>query len=561
MGMKSIRMAVATGMAGLVSVLLLALAVSAYRVAGGADKADELMAAIRGDAIRADMRFLADDLLEGRGTGTRGYEIAAKYMAAQFEQMGLQPAGDGGTYFQKVPFKQSRPDGQKSSLALISRGKEDKLEFKKDFITRGDPGRAESSVEADVVFVGDGVTAEEQGYDDYKGFDVKGKIAAFLYGAPPSFETSLRAHYSSIEVKEANAAAHGAVGMLLLDDPGLEKLYGFDMQKRDLAFPQLNWLDAAGKPNDYFPQLKGWAFLNMEATKKFFASAGRQAEEIYAAAKASKTQSFATGVKAKVHNATKVEDVHSPNIVAKLEGSDAALKDEYVVFSSHLDHVGIGEPVNGDKIYNGALDNASGSACLLEIARAFVAAKERPRRSLLFVSVTGEEAGLLGSDYFAHYPTVKKSAIAANVNMDEDQMLWPMLSIIPFGAEHSSLEDTVNQAAARMHLRVDADPMPEEVVFIRSDQYSFVKQGIPAVFPVPGFKSDDPKIDPAKIFAAWEAERYHQPSDDMNQPNLDFAQAAKFARFNLLVGYLVAQANERPTWKKGDFFGEHYGKK
>ncbi len=236
-GMKSIRMAVATGMAGLVSVLLLALALSAYRVAGrparegaiaaassGADKADELMAAIRGEAIRADMRFLADDLLEGRGTGTRGYEIAAKYVAAQFEAIGLQPAGDGGTYFQNVPFKSSRPDGQKTSLALINGGKEDKLEFKKDFITRGDPGRAESSVEADVVFVGDGVTAEEQGYDDYQGVDVKGKVAAFLYGAPPSFETSLRAHYSSLEVKEANAAANGAGGMMLLDDQGLENL-------------------------------------------------------------------------------------------------------------------------------------------------------------------------------------------------------------------------------------------------------------------------------------------------------------------------------------------------
>ena len=561
------RMAI-VGTAGLLIALVLALAVSAYRVAGGAgpaspagDKADELMAAIRGDAIRADMRFLADDLLEGRGTGTRGYEIGAKYMAAQFEQMGLEAWGDAGTYFQSVPFRQSRPDGEKTSLSLISGGKETKLEFRKDFITRGDPGRADTSVEADVVFVGDGVTAAEQGYDDYKGVDVQGKIVAYFYGAPPSFETSLRAHYSSIEIKEANAVAHGAVGSLLLDDPVLEKLYGFEMQRRDLAFPQLNWLDAAGKPNDYFPQLKGGAFLNMEVTKRFFASAGHNADDVYAAAKAGKTQSFATPLKAKIHNATKLEDVHSPNIVARLEGSDPVLKDEYVVFSSHLDHVGIGEPVNGDKIYNGALDNASGSACLLEIARAFVAAKERPRRSLLFVSVAGEEAGLLGSDYFAHYPTVKKSAIAANVNMDEDQMLWPLLSIIPFGAEHSSLEETVNQAAARMHLRVDPDPMPEEVVFIRSDQYSFVKQGIPAVFPVPGFKSDDPKIDPAKIFAKWEEERYHQPSDDMYQPNLDFAQAAKFARFNPLVGYMVAQASERPTWKKADFFGEHYGKK
>jgi len=246
--------------------------------------------------------------------------------------------------------------------------------------------------------------------------------------------------------------------------------------------------------------------------------------------------------------------------VAKLEGSDPALRNECVVFTAHLDHLGIGQAVNGDNIYNGALDNASGSAILLEIARAFASMKERPRRSLLFVAVNGEEEGLLGSDYFAHYPTVAKSAIVANVNMDEDDMLWPLKDIIPFGAEHSSLDEVVHEAAARLHLGISPDPMPEEVVFIRSDQYSFVKQGIPAVFPVAGFKSDDPKIDPAKIFGKWEQERYHQPSDDMNQPNLDFEQAAKFARFNLLVGYMVAQKTERPTWKRGDFFGERYGK-
>jgi hypothetical protein len=581
--MKSMRTAMVLGAGGLVMMMALALAMSAYRVAGkpaadaariamgrgaragagpgaAADKADEAMAAIRPEAIRADMRFLSDDLLEGRGTGTRGHEIAAKYMAAQFEQMGLQPWGDAGTYFQNVPFRAARPDAGKTTLTLVRGGKEEKFEFRKDFIARGDASRAETSVEAEVVFVGDGVTAPEQGYDDYKGVDAKGKIVAMLYEAP-NFETSLKAHYSSGEVKVANAAAHGAVGVILLDDPILEKLYGYDEQVRDLAWPQLRWLDPQGRPNDYFAEIKGEAFLNMEATRRFFHGTGHSTDEVYAAMKAGKAQSFATGMTAKIRNVTKLEDVHSPNVVAKLEGSDPALKDEYVVYTSHLDHLGIGEPVNGDKIYNGALDNASGSACLLEVARALRQMNPRPRRSILFVSVTAEEAGLLGSDYFAHYPTVAKSAIAANVNMDEDQMLWPLKDIIPFGAEHSSLDDVVHEAAERMHLGVSPDPMPDEVIFIRSDQYSFVKQGIPAVFPVPGFKSDDAKINPAKIFAKWEETRYHQPSDDMNQPGLDFEEAARFARFNLLVGYMVAQKAERPTWKKSDFFGDHYGKK
>jgi hypothetical protein len=572
--MRRLRLNLALAVAGLSMLVLLALAAGAYRllgrtalpraavvqVAGPADNANEAMAAIRPNAIRADMAFLSDDLLEGRGTGTRGHEIAARYMAAQFEQIGLQPYGDAGTYYQSVPFRAARPDAQKTTLSIDRGGKEERYEFRKDFITRGDPGRADSSVDAPVLFVGDGVTAPEQGYDDYADVDAKGKIVAMLLEAP-NFETSLKAHYTSVEVKAANAAAHGAVGVILLDSPVFEKLYSFSEQVRDLAWPQLNWVDAQGKPNDYYPQLKGNAFLSMDATRRFFQGSGRTAEQIYEGIKTGRPQSFAMQMNAKIHNVTKLEDVRSPNVVAKLEGSDPALKDEYVVFSSHLDHLGIGEPVNGDKIYNGALDNASGSACLLEIARAFVRMNPRPRRSLLFVSVTAEEAGLLGSDYFAHYPTVPKSAIVANVNMDEDEMLWPLKDIIPFGAEHSSLEETVKQAAERMHLGVSPDPMPEEVAFIRSDQYSFVKQGIPAVFPVPGMKSDDPKIKPAEIFANWEATRYHQPNDDMNQPGLDFEQAAKFARFNLLVGYLVAQANERPTWKKGDFFGEHYGKK
>jgi len=265
-------------------------------------------------------------------------------------------------------------------------------------------------------------------------------------------------------------------------------------------------------------------------------------------------------ITAKIQNVTTLREVQSRNIVAKLEGSDPALKSEYVVYSAHLDHLGIGEAVQGDTIYNGALDNASGSAILIELARAFSTMKTRPRRSILFVSVTGEEAGLLGSDYFANYPTVPKKAIVANVNMDEDLMLWPLQDIVAFGAEHSSLDAVVKKAAARMQLGQSPDPMPQEVVFIRSDQYSFVKQGIPAVFPVPGFKSTDVNIDPMEIFKNWEKTRYHHPQDDIDQPGLDFNAAAKYARFVFLCGYLITEDSQRPVWNKGDFFGDHYGK-
>ena len=545
-------------MGGLALVLGVLAMHGARAVDDATDPAEGGMAAIHGEAIRADMGFLADDLLEGRGTGARGHEIAAKFMAAEFAGMGLEPAGENGTYFQSIPMRSGHVDEDKTSLTLLRAGNEQTLVFRRDYIAYSDPGRAESSVEAPIVYVGFGVTAKEQGYDDYKGIDVKGKIVALLYGAPPSFESSLRAHHSSFEVKVPVAVAHGAVGLIVLDDPVLEGLYGFEPQAHALAFPHIRWLDTKGHPNDYYPELRGNAFLSLAATKKFFEGSGHTAEEVFAAAKAGKPQSFAVPLTAKIHNVTKLTDIRSPNVLAKLSGSDPALRDEYVVYTAHLDHLGIGEPVKGDKIYNGALDNGSGSAEMLEIARAFSQLQPRPKRSILFVSVTGEEAGLLGSDYFARNPTIPKRSLVADINIDEDLMLWPLRDVIAYGAEHSSLTGVVNEAARRLHLEVSPDDQPEQVIFIRSDQYSFVKQGVPAFFAVAGTKSNDPKINAKEIERKWEEDIYHHPQDDMSQP-FDLEAGVKFTRFNFLCGYLVAQKADRPVWNAGDFFGEHYG--
>ena len=525
-----------------------------------ADPSESAMQTIHADAIRGDMAFLSDDLLEGRGTATRGHQLAAQFMATQFESIGLSPAGDNSTYFQNVPLRSVRIDEANSTLTLIHDGKPEALVIRKDFLPFPNPARKVSSVEAPVVFVGFGVTAPEQNYDDYKGIDAKGKIIAILYQAP-NFESSLKAHYSSGEVKLANAAAHGAVGIIVLDDPILEGMYSFSERVRDLAQPTLRWLDKQGQPNDYFPQIQAAVELSLDATKALFQGSGHTADEIFQAAKDGKSFTFPLAITAKIHNEQKLEDVTSPNVVAKLEGSDPTLKNEYLVYTAHLDHLGIGEPVKGDSIYNGALDNASGSAILLEVARAFSQMNPHPKRSILFVAVTGEEAGLLGSDYFASFPTVPKESIVANVNMDEDQMLWPLEDIIPFGAEHSSLENVAKRAAARLHLDLSPDPMPQEVIFIRSDQYSFVKQGIPALYPTPGIKSDNPNIKPAEIFQNWEATRYHQPSDDMQQPGLDFAQAVKYADFIFLSGWYITQDPARPTWNPHDFFGDLYAHK
>ena len=547
----------------LLTSLLVAIALlrSVHTVYADKDATDEALTIIRPEAIRADMRFLADDLLEGRGTGTRGHEIAAKFMASEFEAMGLEPAGEKGTYFQNVPLRSIRPDGAHTMLSIVQGGKEHALIFRQDFIAEADPGRTETSVEAPVVYVGFGVTAPEHGYDDYAGVEAKGKVVAFVFGAPPQFESTVRAHYSADEVKAANAAAHGAVGTILLDSPFLEQFYPFKDMVSSLAFPDMRWLDARGLPSDYFPELRGAAILNMESTARLFKGSGKSPEDIYAAAKEGKPLSFALPLIAKMKIVSKHEDVYSPNVVARLQGSDSKLRDEYVVYTAHLDHLGIGEPVNGDRIYNGALDNASGSASMLEIARAYSQMKARPRRSILFVSVTGEEAGLLGSDYFAHNPTVEKSNLVANINIDGNAaLLWPIEDVIVRGGEHSTLGAAAHEAADRLKLEVSPDPVPDRVLFIRSDQYSFVKQGIPSVFPSAGIKSSDSKVNPREIFMAWRMHNYHKPQDDMSHP-FDFESGAKFARYSFLLGYIVAQQNEKPAWNTGDFFGEHYGKK
>jgi len=530
-------------------------------VRAGNDAADEASMTIRPEAIRADMRFLADDLLEGRGTGTRGHEIAAKFMASEFEAMGLEPAGENGTYLQNVPLRSMQPDEARTTLSILQDGKEHALVFRRDFIAEADPGRPETSVEAPLIYVGFGVTAPEQSYDDYAGVEAKGKVVAYLFGAPPQFESTMRAHYSADEVKAAIATAHGAVGMILLDSPFLEQFYPFKDHVRDLGFPDMRWLDAQGRPNDYFPELRGTAVLNMETTARLLEGSGKSPEEIYAAAKEGKPLSFALPVKAKMRIVSKLESIHSPNVVARLQGSDSKLRDEYVVYSAHLDHLGIGEPVNGDNIYNGALDNASGSASMLEIARAYSQMKPRPRRSILFVSVTGEEEGLLGSDYFAHYPTVAKDRLVGNINLDgNNALLWPVENVVVRGSEHSTLGAAAQEAAVRLKLEVSPDPVPELVLFIRSDQYSFVKQGIPSVLPGAGIKSSDPKINPREIITTVSLARYHKPQDDMNYP-FNFESGAKYARYVFLLGYLVAQKTERPAWNPGDFFAERYGKK
>jgi peptidase M28-like protein len=523
--------------------------------------------AIRPEQIRAHIRFLADSLLQGRAPGTPGYDIAARYVATELEGMGLRP-GVSGNWYQPVPLQKAVTDATASSLVLTVNGKEQKLVDAKDYVLstwfaspveKNGRSTAESDVSAPVVFVGFGVTAPDQHYDDYAGIDVHGKIVAAIFGAPSAFPSTERAYYSDGTIKAKNAVAHGAIGALGISLPEDWKRFPWDWIVPQVQMGEMHWLGKNGMPHDFFPELRGGGFFSEQGAKIIFTGAPKTLDEVFATARASKPQAFALPVSAHIHTVAAQSVIQSPNIIAELKGSDPALRDQYVVYTAHVDHLGICPAIQGDNVCHGALDNASGTATLLEIARAFTSLPQPPRRSILFVFVTGEEMGLLGSDYFAHFPTVPLQSIVANVNIDgAPGAYFPMKDVVALGGEHSSLGDEVATAAKVMDYDVSPDPMPEEVGFIRSDQYSFVLQGVPAVDVEDGVKSTDPKINGLEVIKKWLVTRYHTPLDNMEQP-IDFESAAKGAVMNFLVGYQVAQHDGAPQWNKGDFFGTTYG--
>ncbi len=514
---------------------------------------EELLRRIRPEGLRAHMAFLADDLVEGRETGTRGFEIAAKYVRAQFEEMGLKPVGVNGSYFQNIRFRKIVLMRDQSSLTFTRDGSSRVLTLDKDYVLGGDPVSADTTAEGQVVFVGYGVSAPSFKYDDYAGIDVHGKIVATLYGAPSKLPSAPGAHFSSTEEKLRVAAEHGAIGMLSIWAGKTEERTPFSEYVRFTKGPALRWLDEKGVPNDAQPQIRGYARISSSAAALLFQGAPKPWKDALHAAENNQAQAFPLAVNVSLHIVSRYSEIESQNVAAILPGSDPQLKNEYVVFTAHLDHLGIGEPVNGDSIYNGAADNASGTAALLEMARAFSLLPKAPRRSLLFLAVTGEEEGLLGSDYYAHYPTVPIKQIVADINMDEVSFLYDFKDIVPLGGEHSSLGKVADDVARHMGLEVSPDPLPEEVYFIRSDQYSFILQGVPSLYIEEGLQTVDPTLDGKKMQLDWENQRYHLPSDDMNQP-FDFNATVKCTRVDLAVGYVVAQQTERPHWNKGDFF-------
>ncbi len=528
-------------------------------VDAGTSGIDDALATVTADTLQAHLDYLASDERKGRMTGTAAYDEAAAYVADQFAALGLEPAGEDG-WFQNVPLTANRIDLDRVAVTVHKEDGDSELAWKDDFVMSGDKLRARTSVSAEVVFVGFGVHAPDMNYSDYDGIDVSGKIVALFGGAPASFPHNERAFYSSGRTKADEMVRRGAVGYIGLRSRVDQARVPWELLTLNAGVqPGMSWINLSGDLVDYHAQLEGNSTFNVPTTTELFAGTPITFEEALDAADAGRPMSTVLGVDVTLSQHASHEEATSANVVGLFRGSDPQLAGEYIVYSAHLDHVGVGTPVNGDDIYNGYYDNAMGVALLLEAARAFAAMPLRPARSILFVAVTGEERGLLGSDYFANYPTVPSEALIANVNLDMPLFLYPLADVIAFGAEHSSLGSLIERAIAPEDFRLTPDPIPEEVIFIRSDQYSFVRQGVPAVYLVPGFTSKDPAIDGGAAFREHLKTHYHRPSDDDTRP-VYWDSALRFARANVRIGLQISATAERPRWNEGDFFGTRFAR-
>jgi hypothetical protein len=508
------------------------------------------------DAVLAHATFLADDTLQGRNTGSEGYAIAANYAAAQFRQYGLEPAGDEGTYLQNVSFVETRLIG--SVIDILGGGKSVELNALEDYVAWGSPVASETAVTAPVVFAGFGIDAPELKHRDYARLDVKGRIVLLFNGAPASFPTDARAHYSSTRLKYEEAAKRGAVGVIRIRTKIDNAKYPWERYLSFADTPSYNWIDRDGEIENAFPKLKITGTLSPDGARKLAEAAGASYDAWMNGAESVKYKTDELPVELNVKTESMQARIGSPNVAALLRGSDPDLSNEYVIVSAHLDHVGIGPEIDGDRIYNGFYDNATGSAVVIELARVLSHAASRPSRSVIFLLVTGEERGLLGSDFFAQHPTVPKEGIVANVNIDMPLLLHDASDVIAYGAEHSSLGVVAENAAKANGFALTPDPDPAEVFFIRSDQYSFIRQGVPALYVDPGpgaFDGGDSGKEAASDFLR---NHYHRPSDDTSRP-FNKEAASRYIRMNAEIILGIANAEERPRWNKGDFFGVLFG--
>ena len=489
----------------------------------------------------AHVQFLADDALEGRDTGSPGHRKAAEYVAAAFKADGLEPGGTSG-YFQPVAFESRQFVEEQSRLVIARDGREEPIAFGDAAIVnlRVLPAR---EIDAPLAFVGYGLSVPEAGYDDLEAVDLAGCIAVVVAGGPATLSGPLLSHASSVRwAALRRAGAIGVVTILRTSDVPWDRI-----KAHRLAPVKALVDDPLGDTTGQQIALT----VNPRAAEGWFAGSGRTAAELLAlAAEGKPLPRFALTGRLRATLVTSTSPLESDNVIGLLPGTDPQLKHEYVVLSAHLDHIGRGEPVNGDSIYNGAMDNASGTATMLEAGRLLHESGVRLRRSVVFLSVTAEEHGLLGSRYFTAHPTVPASSLVANLNTDMFLPLFPMHSLIVSGVEESDLADDLRRVGRAAGVAIIGDPEPERNSFVRSDQYSFIRRGIPAVAFKIGWSLGSPEHEVVK---RWRAERYHAPSDDLSQP-IDLQAAEDFTRFYTLVVEAIANRDTRPRWNDGSFF-------
>ena len=526
------------------------LAACAALLIGGAAPAQAPTAlaaeAAAAQRVRGHVQFLASDLLEGRHTGSRGHEIAAAYVAAEFRKLGLQPGGPDGSWYVQVPFRRAS-HADVPTVRLVRNGASVQLSHGADIGLRPSLTEKDRTFDAGLAFVGHGVSDPRLGIDEYAGLDVRGKIVVALEGTPKGIATDVAAHINS--AKDRVAASKGAIGFIEI---GAARS-GPSRRVERLTRPLLSWVDSSGRTGSLAP-LRLEAAISPELAARLFEGAARSLADVQAQAREKPIAGFTLPGQLHVAARSEWQDFTSPEVVGVLSGSDPALAQEYVLLTGHLDHLGLNpqsEP-GVDAIFNGAIDNAGGVATMLEAARSFAVAGTRPRRSVMFVAHTGEELGLLGASYLAANPTVPADRMVGLVNLDMPLLLYDFTDVIAFGAEHSTLSRSVESAAAAMGVSVAEDPMPEQALFVRSDHYPFVSQGVPSVFLMTGHANGGKQ--------AWEhflGKVYHRPHDDLSQA-INWRAGARFAELNYRIARALADAPERPRWYIDSYFGQTF---
>ena len=514
--------------------------------------AEQAMAAVDPERIRAQVKFLASDLLEGRGTGQRGGDIAAEYIATQFALYGLKPAGDNDSFLQKVPLRGIATQENSTLTLLPNNGASMNLSYRDDFVATDETGRPRDNVDAGLVWVGYGIDAPEFNWNDYKNVDVKGKVLLMLVNEPPSndpkfFAGKALTYYGRWTYKYEEAARKGAAGVILIHKTEMAS-YGWDVVRNSWSGERSFLRNTGG------PSLKLAAWVQYDIARKLLQSCGMNLDSMITSAGERGFKGVALPVRVQAEMFSKVRDFDSNNVIARLAGSDPKLRHQAVIYSAHYDHLGIVPGMAGDNIYNGAQDNATGCGILLEIARGFAGARQSPKRSIYFAAVTAEEQGLLGSEYLGKHPPVPADEISLAMNYDDVPPLGVPEEVNVAGAERTNFYPAVERTAFEFGLAIVPDAQPAAGHYFRSDHFSFARAGVPAFSIDEGdkYRGHDREWGSEQA-EDYVAHHYHQPSDEY-RPDMDFRGDAVMARFGMALGWEAANQPALVEWQDGDEF-------